>query len=234
MITPFWLVIPAAGVGARMQADRPKQYLTVQGKTLLELTLAVFLGHPALQGIVVCIGADDPYWPTLPCAQHPKITAVNGGAERADSVLAGLRYLQQQGIAAEHWVLVHDAARPNLQQDDLNHLLTQLADDAVGGLLALPARDTLKQVGADGRVQCTLDRSRVWQALTPQMFRLAPLSAALQVGLQRGDSITDEASAMEHAGLSPRLVAGRGDNIKVTQPEDLQWFSERCAAKTRV
>lgn len=230
-MTPFWLVIPAAGVGSRMQADRPKQYLTVQGKTLLEHTLAVFLAHPALQGVVVCVSAEDPYWPTLPCAQDPKVTAVTGGAERADSVLAGLRYLQQQGVAAEHWVLVHDAARPNLQQDDLNNLLVQLSDDEVGGLLALPARDTLKQVGADGRVQCTLDRSRVWQALTPQMFRLGPLSTALQTGLQQGALITDEASAMEHAGLSPRLVAGRGDNIKVTQPEDLQWFAERCAAR---
>ncbi|WP_192985569.1 2-C-methyl-D-erythritol 4-phosphate cytidylyltransferase [Pseudomonas sp. EggHat1] len=224
MTTKFWLVIPAAGVGARMAADRPKQYLQIAGRCILEHTLHCFLDHPGLLGAVVCVAVDDPNWPQLPLARDPRVRRAPGGRERADSVLAGLQALLAEGARAEDWVLVHDAARPNLAREDLERLLDSLADDPVGGLLAVPARDTLKRAASDGRVAETVDRSVIWQAYTPQMFRLGALREALAQALKEGVAVTDEASAMEWTGQAPRLVEGRADNLKVTRPEDLHYL----------
>ena len=223
----FWAVIPAAGVGARMAADRPKQYLQLGGRTILEHSPNCFLDHPSVKGVVVSLAADDPFWPGLPCANDPRIQRANGGRERADSVLNALLLLHAQGAADSDWVLVHDAARPNLARSDLDRLLLELADDPVGGLLAVPARDTLKRVDANGRVSATVDRSTIWQAYTPQMFRLGALHRALADSLVADVAITDEASAIEWSGQAPRLIEGRNDNIKVTRPEDLEWLRQR-------
>lgn len=230
-LPPFWAVIPAAGVGSRMRADRPKQYLSLAGKSILEHTLDCFLDHPRLKGVVVSLAADDPYWPELACARDPRIHRAPGGRERADSVFNALQTLDELGAEPTDWVLVHDAARPNLARSDLDNLLMTLALDPVGGLLAVPARDTLKRADADGRVSQTVDRSVIWQAYTPQMFRLEPLRHALADAQDAGVTITDESSAMEWAGLSPRLIEGRGDNLKVTRPEDLQWLAQRWAQR---
>lgn len=227
----FWVVIPAAGIGSRMRADRPKQYLQLAGRSILEHTLDCFLDHPQLKGLVLCLAADDPYWPALPGALDPRIQRVEGGAERADSVLNGLLQLLELGAQEGDWVLVHDAARPNLARADLDLLLAELADDPVGGLLAVPARDTLKRAGADGRVLETVDRSVIWQAFTPQMFHFAALHRALADALVAGVAVTDEASALEWAGLAPRLIEGRADNLKITRPEDLDWLRQRWAHK---
>lgn len=223
----FWVVIPAAGVGSRMRADRPKQYLQVAGRTILEHTLDCFLDHPELLGLVVTLASEDPYWPELPCSQDARVQRAAGGRERADSVLSGLRCLTDMGAHEADWVLVHDAARPNLAREDLDRLLKTLTNDPVGGLLAVPARDTLKRSGIDGRVQETVDRSVIWQAFTPQMFRLESLRTALADALASGVAVTDEASALEWAGHQPLLVEGRADNLKVTRPEDLQWLRQR-------
>ncbi|AZF30771.1 2-C-methyl-D-erythritol 4-phosphate cytidylyltransferase [Pseudomonas sp. R4-35-07] len=225
----FWAVIPAAGVGARMAADRPKQYLQLGGRTILEHSLGCFLDHPALQGLVVSLAVDDPYWPSLACAADTRIQRADGGSERSGSVLNALLQLNALGASDEDWVLVHDAARPNLSRDDLDKLLGELADDPVGGLLAVPARDTLKRVDKQGRVVETVDRSLIWQAFTPQMFRLGALHRALADSLVADAVITDEASAMEWSGQAPRLIEGRSDNIKVTRPEDLEWLRLRWA-----
>ncbi|MNJ20359.1 2-C-methyl-D-erythritol 4-phosphate cytidylyltransferase [compost metagenome] len=227
----FWAVIPAAGVGARMAADRPKQYLQLGGQTILEHSLDCFLDHPCVKGVVVSVAADDPYWPGLRCAHDPRIQHAAGGQERADSVLNALLLLHAQGAADSDWVLVHDAARPNLARSDLDRLLAELADDPVGGLLAVPARDTLKRADAKGRVSATIDRSTVWQAYTPQMFRLGALHRALADSLVADVAITDESSAIEWAGQAPRLIEGRSDNIKVTRPEDLEWLRQRWAKR---
>jgi 2-C-methyl-D-erythritol 4-phosphate cytidylyltransferase len=154
---------------------------------------------------------------------------VDGGEERSGSVLNALLYLHGQGASDDDWVLVHDAARPNLSRDDLDKLLRELASDPVGGLLAVPARDTLKRVDKQGRVLETVDRSQIWQAYTPQMFRLGALHRALADSLVSDVVITDEASAMEWAGHAPRLIEGRSDNLKVTRPEDLEWLRQRRA-----
>ena len=230
--TPFfWAVIPAAGVGARMRADRPKQYLELAGRTILEHSLDCFLDHPQLKGLVISLSEDDPYWPALPCASDERIIRADGGKERADSVLSALLRLAENGARAHDWVLVHDAARPNLSRFDLDLLLAELADDPVGGLLAVPARDTLKRASADGRVAETVDRSLIWQAYTPQMFRFGALHRALADALVAGVAITDEASAMEWAGNAPKLVEGRADNLKITRPEDLDWLRQRWSTR---
>ena len=225
----FWAVIPAAGVGARMAADRPKQYLQLGGRTILEHSLGCFLDHPSLKGLVVSLAPEDPYWPTLACAADPRIQRADGGSERSGSVLNALLHLNALGASDDDWVLVHDAARPNLSRDDLDKLLAELADDPVGGLLAVPARDTLKRVDKHGRVVETVDRSLIWQAYTPQMFRLGALHRALADSLVADAVITDEASAMEWSGQAPRLIEGRSDNIKVTRAEDLEWLRLRWA-----
>ncbi|GGL52406.1 2-C-methyl-D-erythritol 4-phosphate cytidylyltransferase [Pseudomonas brenneri] len=228
----FWAVIPAAGVGARMAADRPKQYLQLGGRTILEHSLGCFLDHPSLEGLVVSLAVDDPYWPSLACAGDPRIQRADGGSQRSGSVLNALLQLNALGASDDDWVLVHDAARPNLSREDLDKLLAELADDPVGGLLAVPARDTLKRVDKHGRVVETIDRSLIWQAYTPQMFRLGALHRALADSLVADAVITDEASAMEWSGQAPRLVEGRADNIKVTRPEDLEWLRLRWANRS--
>ncbi|MBE8566959.1 MULTISPECIES: 2-C-methyl-D-erythritol 4-phosphate cytidylyltransferase [Vibrio] len=211
-------VVPAAGVGSRMKADRPKQYLQIHGKTILEHTVEKLLSHPQVSKIVVAISDDDPYYPELPLNFNPQVIRVSGGTERADSVLSALDYIVQQQLS--DWVMVHDAARPCIQLSDIDKLISGAMTHDVGAILAAPVRDTMKR-GVQGQIEHTVDRVDLWHALTPQMFRSKPLRKVLSEALQQGVSITDEASAFEWKGLSPALIAGRSDNFKITQPEDL-------------
>lgn len=211
-------VVPAAGVGSRMKADRPKQYLEIHGKTILEHTVEKLLSHPQVAQIVVAISDDDPYYPELALNLNPQVIRVSGGSERADSVLSALNYIAEQQLS--DWVMVHDAARPCVQLSDIDKLISGAMSHDVGAILAAPVRDTMKR-GAQGQIEHTVERADLWHALTPQMFRAKPLWKALSEALQQGASITDEASAFEWKGLSPALVAGRSDNFKITQPEDL-------------
>ncbi|MCH8499600.1 MAG: 2-C-methyl-D-erythritol 4-phosphate cytidylyltransferase [Marinobacter sp.] len=221
MTTPHvWLVVPAAGIGQRMAAQRPKQYLTLDGWYLLDITLPRLLSHGKFSGCMVALAAGDPWWPQTRSAADPRITTCTGGSERVDSVLAALRALAQR--AAPHdWVLVHDVARPCLHPEDLQRLLITLWDDKVGGILAAPVADTLKRADDQHRIDGTVDRRHLWRALTPQMFRYQTLVNALEQGMAAGVLITDEASAVEAMGAAPGLVEGRTDNIKVTVPADL-------------
>ncbi|MFS1949124.1 2-C-methyl-D-erythritol 4-phosphate cytidylyltransferase [Vibrio lentus] len=211
-------VVPAAGVGSRMKADRPKQYLQIHSKTILEHTVEKLLSHPQVSKIVVAVSNDDPYYPELPLNLNPQVIRVSGGTERADSVLSALDYIAQQQLS--DWVMVHDAARPCIQLSDIDKLISGAMTHDVGAILAAPVRDTMKR-GAQGQIEHTVDRVDLWHALTPQMFRSKPLRKVLSEALQQGVSITDEASAFEWKGLSPALIAGRSDNFKITQPEDL-------------
>ncbi|EAP93645.1 2-C-methyl-D-erythritol 4-phosphate cytidylyltransferase [Vibrio splendidus] len=211
-------VVPAAGVGSRMKADRPKQYLQIHGKTILEHTVEKLLSHPQVSKIVVAVSDDDPYYPELPLNLNPQVIRVSGGTERADSVLSALDYIAQQQLS--DWVMVHDAARPCIQLSDIDKLISGAMTHDVGAILAAPVRDTMKR-GAQGQIEHTVDRVDLWHALTPQMFRSKPLRKVLSEALQQGVSITDEASAFEWKGLSPALIGGRSDNFKITQPEDL-------------
>ncbi|MFU8765048.1 MAG: 2-C-methyl-D-erythritol 4-phosphate cytidylyltransferase [Haliea sp.] len=213
-----WGVIPAAGVGARMAASLPKQHLEVMGKTVLQHSLDALLAVNAVDSVVVALGANDPRAPAL--RAQPRVHLAVGGARRADSVLAALRALQK--IAQrDDWVLVHDGARPCLSPADGERLVATVLASGTGGLLAEPVVDTIKRVAVDGRVLETVDRSELWRAQTPQMFRLGELTDALERALLAGAVITDEASAMEWAGYPVMVVPGSSRNLKVTLPEDL-------------
>lgn len=220
MSREFWVIVPAAGSARRMGAAVPKQYLPLAGRTVIEWSLAPFLAHQRTAGIVIALAGQDQRWPRLSLAREAKIVTTTGGAERMDSVLAGLEVLHEKA-APDDWVLVHDAARPCLSAADLNRLLETLHDDAVGGLLAAPLVDTLKRADERGRVEQTVAREKLWRALTPQMFRRDLLQRALADARARGVAVTDEAQAIEALGLQPKLVAGDADNIKITLPEDL-------------
>lgn len=214
----YTVVVPAAGVGKRMQADRPKQYLSLAGKTVLEHTLQRLISHPQINHIVLALHPHDPYFADLSCSHQDWLTRVDGGKERADSVLAGLN-----AIDGCEWVLVHDAARPCISHTDLNNLIALAEKGTSGGILASPVRDTMKRATADHpeQVSHTESRNNLWHAFTPQFFRLDQLRNALSQALAQGVEITDEASAIEWQGGQVNLIAGSASNIKITQPDDL-------------
>jgi 2-C-methyl-D-erythritol 4-phosphate cytidylyltransferase len=217
-----WVIVPAAGSSRRMAGSGPpKQYLPLAGRTVIEWALAPFLERPDCERIIVVLAQQDRHWSEQPLARHPKISTAIGGAERVDSVRAGLRALVS--LANEDdWVLVHDAARPCLRAADLSRLIDELTDHSVGGLLGAPVVDTLKRSDANDLVQATVARESLWRALTPQMFRYGVLDRALRAIDDSGSAPTDEAQAVEALGLQPRLVRGDPDNIKITLPEDLE------------
>jgi len=198
----------------------PKQYLPLGGNTVLQHSVDCLFSDARIGAVVVALGAGDAHWSTLQAPAGRRLLRAPGGVERCDSVRNALHVVAEHGDAGD-WVLVHDAARPCLRPEDLQHLLDALWDDPVGGLLAVPARDTMKRADAHDRVSETVERNCLWHALTPQMFRLGALADALTAAREGGLAVTDEASALELAGASPRLVEGHGDNIKITRPEDL-------------
>lgn len=223
MVKPrFWLVVPAAGIGQRMGSECPKQYLKIHNRYILDITLSRLLDNGPFEACMVSLNARDHWWPGCESAQDDRVQTCTGGSERADSVLAALEALAEQATDTD-WVLVHDAARPCLHAHDLSNLIDSLSDHPVGGLLAAPVADTLKQASGDQppAVEATIDRRHLWRALTPQMFRFGALRSALSQCIENGQPVTDESSAMEFSGNMPVLVEGRPDNLKITVPSDL-------------
>ncbi|MHB8915951.1 MAG: 2-C-methyl-D-erythritol 4-phosphate cytidylyltransferase [Thiobacillus sp.] len=216
-------LVPAAGVGSRMQSDCPKQYLPVHGEPLIAHTLRALARESRIAMLVVVVSPDDAYWEIYDWSEwQDRLRVLRcGGETRAQSVLNGLDTLSAD-TADETWVLVHDAARPCLPREALARLIDAVQIDVVGGLLAVPVADTLKRADLDGRVATTEPRAGLWQAQTPQMFRYGMLKRAL---LAAGTDITDEASAIEQLGLSPLLVEADSRNLKITRPRDLQLAS---------
>lgn len=220
----FCAIVPAAGVGKRMGANQPKQYLKIGSKTLLEWTLHRLITHPGIKHIILPVNPGDTSISTLDCYKASWLTVIHGGKERADSVLAGLQAMPQQANPNEQeWVLVHDAARPCVTHNDISRLLRLAETGEHGGILACPVRDTMKraQGNTPGQIAHTEDRNNLWHALTPQFFPKRQLQHALLSALQQGATITDEASAIEQQNGTVHLVEGLASNIKVTRPEDL-------------
>ena len=220
----IWAVVPAAGRGTRFGGEIPKQYLDVGGRSVLEYTLEALLAHASVAGVMVAVSADDRLWPGWTEFAGKPVLACVGGDNRAASVLAALDALPES-VRGDDFVLVHDAARPNLALDDLDRLLERGRADPVGAILAAPVRDTLKRAGDDGGIDGTEPRERLWRALTPQLFRRLQLSRALQGAAEAGLAVTDEAMAMERQGLRPLLVEGAESNFKITTPADLARFA---------
>lgn len=217
----IWVIIPAAGVGKRMNSNTPKQYLVLNNKTILEHTLRIFEQHHSMSEVVVVISEEDEYWSSLDIKYSKPLHKVYGGQERCNSVLNGLNFLDNKA-ADDDWILVHDAARPCLRDEDLTLLLETDFEDGFGGILAIPVKDTMKRssVGTN-HIKETIDRENLWHALTPQMYRYRTLKNALELALDKNISITDEASAIEFAGYKSMLIEGHADNLKITRPEDL-------------
>jgi 2-C-methyl-D-erythritol 4-phosphate cytidylyltransferase len=203
-----------------MGSDIPKQYLPLNGLTVIEHTINTLLDNTRIEGIYIALSKDDTRWGETSLATNHKIVSVEGGAERCNSVLNALRRLQKNA-GPDDWVLVHDAARPCLRPEDLDLLMNSLSDHPVGGLLGVPVRDTMKRTDRDSAVAETVSRDNLWHAYTPQMFRLGALYQALQNAIDMDLAVTDDASAMEQAGLQPMMIEGHDDNIKITRPEDL-------------
>ena len=221
----YHALVPAAGTGSRMGAlsgrATPKQYLPLAGKPMIWHALATLCAAPAITDVFVVLAPDDDSWPaeTMQALGEKLHVLRRGGETRAQSVTNGLRGMSEVlGELRDDWVLVHDAARPCLSQAMIERLIAEVGDDDAGGLLAVPVADTLKRCDEHGRARQTVARDGLWQAQTPQMFRHRLLLDALDFAPQ----VTDEASAIEALGLSPRLVAADISNLKVTYPFDLQ------------
>lgn len=208
-------IIPAAGIGSRMQQSIPKQYLELQGKPLLTHTLIQLLTFPFVEKCIIAVSPRDPYIEKIIAQfQDKPIRAVDGGETRAESVYAALQHTNP-----DDWVLVHDAVRPFICHHDIERLIQHRQPQ--GAILASPAVDTIKQVNAQQQIDKTLDRTLLWHALTPQFFQAKLLKQAYATALLQKVNLTDDASAMEFMGYSPNIVEGRSDNIKITRPEDL-------------
>lgn len=215
---PIHAIVPAAGGGTRFGGPLPKQYLPLLGRPLLLHTLEVLCGSSRIHAVWLVLSPEDERWALPEAFDARKLRVLRcGGATRAQTVGNAIQHLLNEGVEPSAWTLVHDAARPCLSEVALSRLISSLEDDPVGGILAVPLADTLKQGDATGRVVATLPRERLWQAQTPQMFRLGLLSAALT----HFSNMTDEAGAVEAAGHRPRLVQGELSNLKVTYPDDL-------------
>jgi len=220
-MSSIWAVVPAAGLGRRMAAEVPKQYLQISGVTLLEHTLRALLDCAQLRGLIVALDPGDRRADDVALLSDPRVMTAAGGGDRAESVRSGLVVLESLA-EPEDWVLVHDAARPCLPLTNLVGFIKTITDSGVGGLLAQPCTDTLKVVDEGGVVASTLDRTTIWRAQTPQMFRLGILCAALDQARAEGAKVTDEASAVEAAGYPVQVLEGPASNIKVTVPDDLE------------
>jgi 2-C-methyl-D-erythritol 4-phosphate cytidylyltransferase len=232
----YWCVVPAAGAGRRFGAVKPKQYHDLAGRPLIVRTLERLASHPRIAGLMVVIAADDPWWPGIERIENVTVATTIGGAERADSVLAGLRALPAS-VAASDWVMVHDAARPCLRHEDLSRLLEQGTTHPVGAILATRVRDTVKQE-ENQEIARTVPREHLWRALTPQLFRRGELIEALaRTRLENGRKApapTDDANALELMGKKPLLVEGYDDNLKITSSIDLalaEWILQRQAQR---
>jgi 2-C-methyl-D-erythritol 4-phosphate cytidylyltransferase len=220
----IWAVVPAAGIGRRMETDIPKQYLSLAGSTVLEHTLSRLLSAEQISGLVVSLNANDECWNTVQLCSDKPVLRCDGGSQRYDSVLNALEALGQHSDFDENcdWVLVHDAVRPCVSLSDITVLIETVGSNESGGLLATPVSDTVKRQGIDQTVQATIERKGLWQALTPQLFPYCILKDALLNAINEGVEVTDESSAMEHMGYKPLLIQGSVSNIKITRPGDLR------------
>lgn len=234
-------LIPAAGVGSRFGAGKPKQYVEIGGQTVLAHTVERFAAHPQIDYVAVVLSPDDTHFSSAETCfltesgfqtATPRVGVFHvGGDTRAETVRNGVNALLAQGLAAAHDnILVHDAARCCLPEEALNRLLAQAADAPQGGILAVPVADTLKRADTKGGIVATLDRSGLWQAQTPQLFQAALLQRALSE--QNLEGITDEASAVERLGVQPLLVEGDIRNLKLTLPQDEVMVRLLLAAET--
>ena len=227
----IWCVVPAAGIGRRMGGDRPKQYLRIRGRMVIEHTLQRLCSHPAIRAVCIALAPGDDFFAKVEVSSSSGLRRCAGGVERQDSVINGIRALASDGAREQDWVMVHDAVRPCLRAADIDRLVDEGCRHPVGGVLGIPVRDTMKRVNESLDIGETVSRDHLWHAFTPQMFRLAELLKALEGAASDGAMVTDEAQAMERCGARARMVEGHADNIKITTTADLAIAEQYLAAQ---
>ncbi len=219
----IWGIVPAAGFGSRMKAPVPKQYLLLAGEPVLVHTLRRLCAVNCIDGVVIGIRQKDDFWERCRFDHDKLIGIANGGAERADTVLNAIHFLVQSHVAAPgDWVLVHDAVRPCVRQDDIQKLVNCLTENPDGALLGIPVHDTLKKSNRDNKITETVPRESYWRAVTPQIFPLGPLRQALESCIAQNQAVFDESCAMEYMGRRPQLIESHSTNIKITLESDLR------------
>ena len=229
----FVAIIPAAGDSSRYSGEVPKQFLKVDGRTVLELSIKPLLDFSECLGVCVLVPAEDQYHKTLEIKNNPKVFLAEGGTSRIDSVSKGVKFWQQSELSYDY-ILIHDAARPCLRSSDVQQLLDSIDSEVDGVVLGVPCSDTIKKVSAEGSlVLNTLDRSKLWRAFTPQIFRKEVLQKnALEENIEK--EFTDEASLVEANGGKLKMVKGFEDNIKLTFPEDLGLIKSILSSQGRL
>jgi len=218
----MWAIVPAAGSGQRMNADRPKQYLPLGGQTVIDHTMEVILSESRVDKVLIGIQQNDTEWFQSPSCTHQRVSHYIGGEERANTVLNGINVvMNEHGGGPDDWVLVHDAARPCLNRGDLANLIDFCLRSDDGAILGTRLVDTVKRIDEQNQVIKTESREGLWRALTPQMFKLGELQEALEFCVQNQVKCTDEAQAMELSGYRVSVVSADPSNIKITHPNDL-------------
>ncbi len=219
----IWCIIPAAGLGRRLGSDTPKQYLELGREPVLAHSIRVFGQIDAIEATAVGVAPGDPYWRSSGIGAQPNVYSFNGGETRAETVIHGLYFLQSVlGAGDSDWTMVHDAARPLVESEDIIRLLQACQSRGCGGILATGVADTLKRGDENNMITQTEERESLWRALTPQCFPLGILRSAMEQGLKEQIRITDESSAMEHAGYPVQLIPGSSRNFKITVRSDLE------------
>lgn len=216
-------LVPAAGLGKRINSFYPKQYLKIAGKTVIEHTLYFLLKQKKFSKIIISIRKNDNLFNKLKISKNKRVKTVIGGKTRADSVLSGLKYISNISKLKNCWVLIHDAVRPFLNQKDINNIFQFIEKNnfSHGGILGTPVKDTIKRTNKE-KIIYTIKRKELWHALTPQFFPLKIIKKCLIKSLNKEVDIKDESSALEYCGYYPELIKGKSSNFKITQPEDLK------------
>ena len=229
----FVAIIPAAGDSSRYSGEVPKQFLRVDGRTVLELSIKPLLDFSECLGVCVLVPAEDQYHKTLEIKNNPKVFLAEGGTSRIDSVSKGVKFWQQSELSYDY-ILIHDAARPCLRSSDIQQLLDSIDSEVDGVVLGIPCSDTIKKVSAEGSlILNTLDRNKLWRAFTPQIFRKEVLQKnALEENIEK--EFTDEASLVEANGGILKMVKGFEDNIKLTFSEDLGLIKSILSSQGRL
>lgn len=218
----YWVVLPASGIGSRMNTSCPKQYLSFAQSTVIETTLKTLLDFDAIEGAVVVVSKEDDYWPTLKFSHNKPIYTTIGAAERSGSVFCGLQKIREVCDVQNLMVMIHDAVRPCITHSDLQLLVDQCEAEQPATFLAHPVTDTLKKSNDSLLSIATVERSNLWRAFTPQVFAFDLIFKALQLVERDTLEITDDVSAVEQLGVHSKIVMGRSDNIKITYPSDLK------------
>ncbi len=216
----YWGVIPAAGIGQRMNSQIPKQFMQLGNRKLIEWAVQALASHKSIQGVYIGLSANNKYSDWVMSIHEKVLDVYEGGSSRSQTVLNGINHMLARGCSSDDWLLVHDSNRPFLSPSEITGLIQQIGDDINGGILSQPIFDTMK-LESSGRIRKTLPRGELFRAQTPQMFKLGTLRKALEDSIESGSEVTDEAQAMERSGYHPRLVPGHSANIKITTSEDL-------------